>query len=197
MLDHSLALQKTRFAQRKNVAEGLRAEDGELYWDEEEHVSLHKVAMGVLVEFFKFKNYLDVLGSSGLALRTVHVYAIALRGLIGKSLNLPLSEVELSALGDVTFRALEKSDELATVMLGGRSDRSKEGADRATLERERNAKFEMPWNAYETAKKKRDAEMRGVREGPSARSTTRQEEEELIEEDDDYDVMWMADADEN
>ncbi len=104
-----LRYKKTRFAQRGEMSLRGCVQKMANYTGMRRSMCLcTKWQLGVLVEFFKFKNYLDLLGSSGLALRTVHVYAIALRGLIGKSLNLPLSEVELSALGDVTYRALEK-----------------------------------------------------------------------------------------
>ncbi len=50
-----------------------------------------------------------------------------------KGFDLPLTPIEEAALGDVTFRVVEKDDEMASVMLGVRREKSKDGNESAKI----------------------------------------------------------------
>ncbi len=156
-----------------------------------EQISLHRFAMGLLVEMFSARNFMSVLSSSALSLRAVHIFAIALRGLIKKCLGDALTGTEEAALGDVFFKLLEKGEELATVMVGNRYEKPKEGDEKSNLEKEREKLLHMTWAQYKAAKTQHVEDVRALEESTrSAVGQGRGNDEEG--EDDDYDISWIG-----
>ncbi len=91
MYGHILTLQK---ANRRPEASG---EADHCDWIE--HVNLHEVGADILMECFKSGEKKVALGLSELSLKTVHIFAIALRGMLLKELGEQLSDVESIAMG--------------------------------------------------------------------------------------------------
>ncbi len=90
---------------------------GTIWYQEFEKVSLHDIALGLIVERFKARDKMSALCFSPLSIRTVHVLAIGIRGLLRRSLGLAISSLEEVALGNAGhahFGALE--DKVSTML---------------------------------------------------------------------------------
>ncbi len=134
--------------------------DPKLEMDFSEPFNLHRIAMGILVDMFGLKDFHAVLSCSALSLRVIHITALALRGLIVKALGEEMEPIEETALGNVTYRVLEKSDEddIATVAMGTRAEPGSKRKDSAILTKLRRSRREMTWNEYKIEKEKRRIE---------------------------------------
>lgn len=156
-------------------------------WPVEETVSLHSAALSVLMDAVRV-DAMEFLRASPVALKTVHIVAIGLRGLLRKSLNQVLSEVEDAALGNVTIDELSKGESAVTAMLG-KVPGSKPGPGR--LEEERNLKFDMTWEKFKEEKEKRRAQERSTELG-HLRSELDGDQDLDDDEDEDEDLDWIS-----
>eukprot|EP00171_Calliarthron_tuberculosum_P004098 IDg4098t1 len=148
--------------------QGSEQSNGQLFWCVTEDISLHSIALGVMMDMFKLTSHHHVLCSSASSLRTAYILALAFRGLILQELGVGLTEVQKRALGPVVGRGLNLCENMATVAIGGAprkllgSVSSVNNAESLqTLERERRAKFEITMSKYQAA---RAQEMREPRQ---------------------------------
>ncbi len=125
-----------------------------------ESFNLHRIAMGILVDMFGLKDFHAVLSCSALSLRVIHITVLALRGLILKALGQMMQPVEETALGNVTHKVLEKSDDddIATVAMGTRVEPGTKRKDSAILTKLRKLRREMTWDEYKMEKTRRRIE---------------------------------------
>lgn len=85
-----------------------------------ETISLHLVARAVLADLIRRKTHQKVLRCSNYSPMCVHVYALALRGLISESMGNTLSEAESLALGNLRAEPRRADDhEFVTALLAG------------------------------------------------------------------------------
>lgn len=85
-----------------------------------ETISLHFVARAVLADLIRRKTHQKVLRCSNYSLMSVHIYALALRGLISESMGNTLSEAESLALGNLRAEPRRADDhDFVTALLSG------------------------------------------------------------------------------
>ncbi len=106
-----------------------------------EKCNLHETALNLLMEIFQTKSKGVVLGSSELMLRTIHIIALGLRGVLRQSMNEALSTVERVAKG--AHVGLQASD-IMMLML----PRCWRGAETKQFREKYSAKFHMTWDEY-------------------------------------------------
>ncbi len=159
--------------------------DSDLAVNLSEDVSLHSIAVSYLLGSSRAADFHDVLQTSELSLRAIHIIALALRGLLKEGLwtsgtGPELSDVEKCALGDVSARLVEKGESKVTAMFGGGTKEPEEGAETISeLEKLRRQKLEISWNEYF---KRKEAEAVTLRQTPlseSSRSESGESEGEM------------------
>ncbi len=101
----------------------------------------------LLVDRFKVKNPLALLGMSSSSLRAVHILAIAFRALLRQSLNLKITVVEQAALGNVRHRVVKPADDFVTTKLEPPSKSKKSVIVQGNLDSKLTMKYE---NSVET-----------------------------------------------
>ncbi len=89
--------------------------DPDLFVSTSDDISLHSVAASCLLGASRATDFDEVLGTSELSLRAIHVMAIGLRGLLKKALHMngsgpELTDTEKYSLGDVSARLVGRGD---------------------------------------------------------------------------------------
>ncbi len=108
---------------------GTDASTRTIYLDHVEPLSMHVMAMNMLVEMYQVEDAAAFLAISSQSIRTVHIMAIALRALLRKSLGLSLTALESAALGNAVHRDVKIEEDLVTT----RMEAPKSGKQKVTV----------------------------------------------------------------
>lgn len=164
--------------------EGRRLTVEPAMWPDVDKVSLHVVAVHMLMELVSVKSIDMVLAASKLSLRTVQILAIGLRALMLRSLEMvekqssefAVTDVGLTALernivGDVVYENISKGADLVTVKM----DETKSGGKQSVrLAVNRDKKLAMTLEDYKQALA--DAERERARSAATATAERMQTE---------------------
>ncbi len=107
-----------------------------IYVPTSDRCNLHEVALSLLMEIFQTKNKASVLRAWELRLRTIHILALGLRGVLREEMNLPMSNIERIAKGDHV--GLKMSDDVNLVL-----NRTWKGNETKLFREKYESKFHM------------------------------------------------------